>query len=81
MEKLTEDLKTKVSVDMRDRIRDLAFAQDRSPSEFVRHVLALYLYGHVRQIEPEPEKERGPDRASQGPKKRSTGGSGRNGAP
>jgi hypothetical protein len=60
-EKHTEEIKVRVTQEMRDMIRDLAFAQDRAPSEYIRHVLSLHLYGHSRMVRAKGADEEGPN--------------------
>jgi len=60
-DKCTEELKIRVTPEMRDLIRDLAFAQDRAPSEYIRHVLSLHLYGHSRIVRVKVEEVEGPN--------------------
>jgi hypothetical protein len=60
-DKCTEEIKVRVPLEMRDLIRDLAFAQDRAPSEYIRHVLALHLYGHSRMVRAKGAEEEGPN--------------------
>lgn len=68
-EKCTEEIKVRVPEQMRDAIMRLAFSADRSPSEYVRHVLAVHLYGHVRQFADEAEPGTGPNVPSEGTRK------------
>jgi hypothetical protein len=69
-DKCTEELKTRVSEQMRDDLMRAAFAADRSPSEYVRWVLGLHLYGHVRSLPPAPLQGRGPNVPSSGARSR-----------
>ena len=48
-EKMTEQLKIHLPESLIRDIQDEAMDQDRSVSEFVRHVLATYLYGSIGQ--------------------------------
>lgn len=68
-EKCTEEIKVRVPEGMRDAIMRLAFAADRSPSEYVRHVLAVHLYGHTRQLAEDPPAGAGPNVPCEGPRK------------
>ena len=68
-EKCTEEIKVRVPESMRDAIMRLCYAADRSPSEYVRHVLALHLYGHARQLAEEPAAGAGPNVPSEGTRK------------
>lgn len=75
-DKCTEEIKVRVTPEMRDQIKDLAFADDRAPSEYIRHVLACHLYGHARKAEAAAEKGTGPNVPSQGPRNISRPGKG-----
>ena len=68
-EKCTEEIKVRVPESMRDLLMRLSFAADRSPSEYVRHVLALHLYGHARQLAEEAGAGAGPNVPSEGTRK------------
>ena len=57
-EKLTEQIKLLMSEGMLRDCQDLALAQDRSVSDFIRHVLALHMYGHARSVRARSEKDR-----------------------
>ena len=47
MSKCTETLPPiRVTPEMLDDLKNLAFAADRSPSEYIRHVLRLHVYGN-----------------------------------
>ena len=67
--KCTEEVKTRVPLEMRDDLMRAAFQADRSPSEYVRWVLSLHLYGHARMLPPAPADGRGPNRPSEGTRK------------
>jgi hypothetical protein len=49
-EKLTEQIKLLVGVAMLDDLKHAAFEADRSVSDYIRHIVALHLYGHVRTL-------------------------------
>lgn len=68
-EKHTEEIKVRVTESMRDLLMRLSFAADRSPSEYVRHVLACHLYGHARQVADDAPTGTGPNVPSQGTRK------------
>lgn len=70
-DKCTEEIKIRVPLEMREQIMRLAFADDRAPSEYIRHVLACHLYGHVRQGEAGAAKAEGPNGSSEGPRNKS----------
>lgn len=55
-EKNTAELKIRVTEQMRDEIIALARLDDRTPSEYVRHVLALHLWGATRKKNTEPRR-------------------------
>ncbi len=76
-EKCTEELKVRVTVAMKDQIMRLAFADDRAPSELIRHVLALYLYGHAGKDDRAAPECTGPNVPSQGPRNSRGVGSGK----
>jgi hypothetical protein len=44
-EKITEQIKLHLPESMLRDVQDAAMADDRKVSEFIRHVVALYLYG------------------------------------
>jgi len=60
-EKFTAEIKIRTPESMRDLIMRLAFEADRSPSEYVRHVLALHLYGHARRMTGQALEGEGPN--------------------
>lgn len=47
---LAELPKLRVPEELRDALIKLSVAEDRSLSEYVRCVLALHVYGHVRRV-------------------------------
>jgi len=57
-EKLTEQVKLLMAEGMLRDCQDVALAQDRSVSDFIRHALAAYLYGHARSLRNRPENDR-----------------------
>ncbi len=57
-EKLTEQIKLLMSSGMLRDCQDVALQQDRSVSDFIRHVVGLYLYGHARSVRSRPENDR-----------------------
>lgn len=69
-EKCTEELKIRLPESMRDLLMRLAYAEDRAPSEYVRHVLAMHLYGHARQLAEDAPAGAGPNVPSEGPRKK-----------
>jgi len=54
--KLTEQIKLLVDGDMLDDLKHAAFEADRSVSDYIRHLVALHLYGHARSLSRRPEK-------------------------
>ncbi len=46
-DRLSEDLRFKVSTQMRNDLLRVAARMDRSESEALRHIVRLYLYGQV----------------------------------
>lgn len=68
-EKCTEELKIRITPDLKDAIMHLAFAEDRSPSEYIRAVLNLHVYGHSRRLSREGDPAEGPNGSSQEPRK------------
>jgi hypothetical protein len=65
-EKCIAELKIRVPESMRDQIMRLSFVEDRSPSEYIRHVLALHLYGHARTVGPEAAEGEGNNGSAEG---------------
>lgn len=57
-EKLTEQIKLLLPESMLRELQDLALIQDRSVSEYIRHVLSLHLYGHGRMVRGERKHTR-----------------------
>ncbi len=49
-DKLTEELKLRLSERVLRELQDLALDADRSVTDYVRHVLNLHLYGHGRIV-------------------------------
>jgi hypothetical protein len=60
-EKHTEEIKVRVTSEMRDLINRHAIAEDRAPSELVRHILALYFFGHARSVSHSAAQQEGPN--------------------
>ncbi len=60
-EKHTEEVKVRVTLEMRDLINRTAIAQDRAPSELVRHILSVYFYGHARTLAQGAAQQEGPN--------------------
>lgn len=54
--KLTEQIKLMVEERMLDDLKHAALEADRSVSDYIRHVLALHLYGHARSVRRPPAK-------------------------
>lgn len=50
-EKCTEELKLRVTPELMLALAKLANAEDRSVSEYIRMVLSLHYFGHVRRLE------------------------------
>lgn len=46
-EKNLDVLSLRLPADLRDAIKDLAYKADRSPSEYVRWVLKMHVFGHA----------------------------------
>jgi hypothetical protein len=57
--KLSEQIKLLVDDRMLEDLKQAAFDADRSVSDYVRHVLALHLYGHARMLNKRLTKSRG----------------------
>jgi hypothetical protein len=55
MNKATEAIKLHLPERLKRDIQDAAMADDRKVSEWIRHVLALHLYG-VKGIQPDSEE-------------------------
>ena len=53
--KLTEQIKLMVDDTMLEDLKAAAFEHDRSVSDYIRHVVALHLYGHARSLRRRPE--------------------------
>ena len=73
-EKCTAEIKIRVPESMRDLIMRLAFDADRSPSEYVRHLLALHLYGHARRMTGQGPDGEGPNVPAEGTRNNPGGG-------
>lgn len=56
MNKATEAIKLHLPERLKRDIQDAAMSDDRKVSEWIRHVLALHLYG-VKGIQPDPEED------------------------
>jgi hypothetical protein len=54
-EKKTEEVKLRMGAQMFADVARLATAEDRPVSEYIRHVLALHVYGAKRTVAPEAE--------------------------
>lgn len=50
-DKCTEELKLRVTPELMLALAKLANAEDRSVSEYIRMVLSLHAFGHVRRLE------------------------------
>jgi hypothetical protein len=59
--KCTEEIKVRVTAEMRDLINRIAIAEDRAPSELVRHILSAYLFGHARSFAQSAPQQEGPN--------------------
>jgi hypothetical protein len=59
--KCTEEIKVRITPEMREFINRMAIAEDRAPSELVRHVLSLYLFGHARTLAQSAPHQEGPN--------------------
>ncbi len=56
-DKLTEELKLRLSERVLRELQDLALLADRSVTDYVRHVINLHLYGHGPSVRRGPEKQ------------------------
>lgn len=52
--KLTEQIKLMVDETMLDDLKHAAFEADRSVSDYIRHIVAMHLYGHARSLSRRP---------------------------
>jgi len=66
MEKITEQLKLHLPESLKRAIQDAAMADDRSVSEYIRHVLTLHVYG-IRGVAEREAGCNGAMRGDQGP--------------
>lgn len=71
-EKCTEELKIRVTPELKDALMRLSFAEDRSPSEYVRAVLNVHVFGHVRKLATEGEGGEVPNGSCEGPRNNSS---------
>ena len=65
-DKCTEELKLRVTPELMFPIAKLANAEDRSVSEYIRTVLSLHAFGHVRRLEQAAQMCEGCNGASRG---------------
>ena len=68
-EKCTEELKLRVTQELMLALAKLANAEDRSVSEYIRTVLSLHAFGHVRRLDQAASMCEGCNASSQGARK------------